>query len=360
MPSGKHEKIAIVIYSLKRDGAEKVVAVLSQQFARLGHQVTVIAFDGRDIGYEIGGELIDLALPSHPKPGFLRKALTLVMRAWRLRHVYRQSQFDRIIAVMESAAFPSILTGYNTIVSNHCNPDIYFTRYEWLLARILYPRAKNVVMVSKQGEQSLQQRLNLHNLHCIYNPVDFSELGRLATKEPAISMDGEYIIAVARLEKQKRLDRLITAFAESDLKQTLKLLVLGEGSLRQALQQQIKALQLTDRVILAGNVANPFPNIRAARFLVLSSDHEGFPMVLIEALALGKPVISTDCETGPAEIINSGQNGFLVPLHDTAGLAKAMDVLNQNESLYQQFCTQASASVSHLSAGKISRQWLAL
>lgn len=354
------QKIALVIYSLQRDGAEKVVSLLSQQFVKAGHQVDVIVFDGEQTEHPYAGQLVDLKLPSHKSGALLLKMLTLLRRMFALRRRYQRQQYDRIIAVMESAAFPSILTGYRTIVSNHCNPAIYFTPVEWLLARLLYPRARKVVMVAKQSEAGLRQRLALPNLHCIYNPLDFNALEQLAQEAPAVAMPGDYIIAVARLEAQKRLDRLLTAYAKSTLQHSLPLLILGEGSLRTQLQQQIDELGLRDKVLLPGNVANPFPNIKAARFLVLSSDHEGFPMVLIEALALGKPVISTDCATGPNEIIQPGVNGTLVPVEDVEALAAAMDELHSNTQQYQQFSQQAKPSVAHLAVAQVAAQWLEL
>lgn len=356
----KPQKIVLVIYSLQRDGAEKVVSLLSQQFDKVGHQVDVIVFDGEKTEYPYAGQLIDLKLPSQKNGVFLRKIVTLLRRMLALRRRYQQQQYDRIIAVMESAAFPSILTGFRTVVSNHCNPAIYFTRFEWLLARLLYPRAHNVVMVAKQSEACLRQRLKLRNLRCIYNPLDFNALQQLAQEVPAVAMQGDYIIAVARLEAQKRLDRLLHAYARSALQDSLSLLILGEGSLRSQLQQQVDDLQLSDKVLLPGNVANPYPNIKAARFLVLSSDHEGFPMVLIEALALGKPVISTDCATGPNEIIQPGVNGSLVPVGDVAALAAAMDELHSDSQQYRQFCQQAKQSVAHLAVEQVAEQWLEL
>ncbi len=360
MAVNEQQKIALIIYSLQRYGAEKVVSLLSQQFVSLGHQVDVIVFDGASVEHPYGGQLIDLSLPSQKNSPVLRKVTTLIKRMFALRRRYQQQHYNRIIAVMESAAFPSILTGYSTVVSNHCNPDIYFTRFEWLLSRLLYPRAHKVVMVAKQSEACLRSRLGLKNLGCIYNPVNFSTLTHLAKETPAVELKGEYIIAVARLEKQKRLDRLLDAYAQTKLKANLLLLILGEGSLRPVLEQKIQALQLTGRVLMPGNVANPYPNIKAARFLVLSSDHEGFPMVLIEALALGKPVISTDCATGPAEIIQSGVNGMLVPTDDVEALVTAMDELYENPQQYDQFCAQAKASVEHLAIKPIAEKWLAL
>ncbi|MEZ5476111.1 MAG: glycosyltransferase [Thiolinea sp.] len=183
---------------------------------------------------------------------------------------------------------------------------------------------------------------------------------RAYAQEPAaIGLPGRYIVAVGRLEQQKRIDRLLEAFARSRLRKTHQLLILGEGSLRQPLELQVQALGLTGQVLMPGNVANPHPDVLQADFLVLASDHEGFPMVLIEALALGKPVISTDCATGPNEIIRHEHNGLLVVL-DAVALAAAMDRLSLDRQLHAHMAAHAAESVAHLSIERIAERWLEL
>ncbi len=353
------KKIAFVIHSLGRGGAEKVVSELSLYFAAQGHVVTLLVFDGRNVGYPYGGQLLDLDVPSGQ--GLLSRSLILLKRAWRLRAVYRQAHFDQIIAVMESASFPSLLVNRGTIASNHCNPDLYFSRMEWLLSRYLFPRAAQVICVSKAAEQVFRARLPARvPLGCIYNPVDLPRLHEFSTRRAAVGLEGKYIIAVGRLETQKRVDRLLAAYAHTRLKDEAKLLVLGEGSLRPALEAQVKQLGLQGRVLMPGNVANPHPDVLKAEFLVLSSDHEGFPMVLIEALALGRAVIATDCATGPNEIIEHEQNGLLVPVDDIPALAAAMDRLYADEVLQARLARNAIASVAHLSIERIAANWLEL
>ncbi len=111
---------------------------------------------------------------------------------------------------------------------------------------------------------------------------------------------------------------------------------------------------------MPGFMRNPYPYIAKARCLVLSSLHEGFPVILIEALGLGRPVISTDCETGPREIIRDGENGLLVPTNDPQALAIALDRVCLDADLHQQFQQHAALSVEYLDIEKVAEQWLAL
>lgn len=353
-----NKKIAFVIHSLGRGGAEKVVSELSIYWKNKGYEVTLILFVN-EIGYPFGGEVINLNLPSGN--GFVERGLILVKRAWQLREIYKKEKFDLIIAIMESASFPSILANKNTIASNHCNPNLYFSEIEWKLAKYLFPKARKVVCVSKFAMQAFKaQLLDSTSLLTIYNPIDFERLKHYAQQATRVKIEGKYIIAVGRLEQQKRLDRLIQAYAESKLRYEAKLLILGEGSLRANLEQQVKNLGLTGQVILPGNIENPHSNIAQAEFLALSSDHEGFPMVLIEALAIGKPVVSTDCATGPNEIIQQGQNGLLVPVENTLALRDALDELYFNKALHQHLSVNAANSVAHLSINAIAAEWEAL
>lgn len=354
----KNKKIAFVIHSLGRGGAEKVVSELSIYWQKKGYELTLIVFEN-EVGYPIGGKLINLNIPSGS--GLIDRGLTLLKRAWRLKKIYQQTKFDLVIAVMETASFPSILVNHQTIASNHCNPDLYFSKAEWKISNYLFPKAQKVVCVSQVAMQAFKSKLlSSTALITIYNPVNFQRLTDYSKQTAAIKIDGKYIIAVGRLEQQKRLDRLIQAYADSKLRHEAKLLILGEGRLRSQLEQQVIKLGLLGQVLMPGNIENPHPNIAAAEFLALSSDHEGFPMVLIEALAIGKPIISTDCATGPNEIIQHGQNGLLVPVDNTLALRDALDELYFNKALHQYLISNAAASVAHLSIDAIAANWEAL
>jgi len=359
------KKIALVIYSLHEGGAEKVASELSLYFSQVGHHVTVIVFDDRHRVYAYGGRLINLNLPSveYAPPVFslLSRGRLLLARAFRLWSLYRKQSFDLVISVMENAGFASTLANRDTIIANHCNPEENFSSAEWRLARHLFPRAQKVVAVSKQGLTLFEQHLKLENLRCIYNPVSPQRIIADAQKPAEIPvLSQRYIIAIGRFEPVKRFDRLLEAYARSNVSDDVDLVILGHGSLYETLQQQVSELGLNDKVILPGYVKNPFPYIKQALFTVLSSDHEGFPMVLIESLCLGKPVISTNCPTGPDEIIRDGENGLLVPVDNVGALSSAIEKLVVNEQVYQSLAANAVASVSHLNIEVIAEQWLSL
>ncbi|MBA4741620.1 MAG: glycosyltransferase [Azoarcus sp.] len=166
-------------------------------------------------------------------------------------------------------------------------------------------------------------------LSVAWPPIDVARIATLAAEVPRAprlgALDADYIVAVGRLEAVKGHARLVDAFARiAPIHPGLHLVVLGEGAERAALATRIRAAEMASRVHLAGHALNPFPWIRRARALVLASQHEGFGMVLAEALALGTPVIATDCPGGPAEILEHGRYGRLVAPGDESALADAI------------------------------------
>ena len=159
-------------------------------------------------------------------------------------------------------------------------------------------------------------------MRTIYNPFHFNQLRALA-EQPFTPPFDDYLLHIGAFTlKQKRQDILIEAFAASGLQ--CKLVLLGKGKDEEKIRALIERHGLNDRVILAGFQANPYPWIRNARLLVLSSDYEGFGNVLVEAMVLGTPVLSTDCPAGPGEILAGSMRECLVPPGDVQALAAKM------------------------------------
>jgi glycosyltransferase involved in cell wall biosynthesis len=231
------------------------------------------------------------------------------------------------------------------------------TKKIWLAMTLLYPRAKRVVAVSQQMRACLEQRAKLNNVKCIYNPIDIPLIQKKSLL-PIPNQVKKFILGVGRLERQKRFDRLITAYAQTRLQQECNLIIVGSGSQAVILKQQIHDLGLEDKALLIGFDDNPYKYMAKAQFQVMSSDYEGYPLVLIEALSLGCPIISTDCPTGPREIIQPYLNGLLVDLNAEA-LTEAMDQLYYDNALLNQLKINAAHSVSTNHIQLIADEWLA-
>jgi glycosyltransferase involved in cell wall biosynthesis len=206
------------------------------------------------------------------------------------------------------------------------------------LSRRFYPWADGIVAVSKGVADDLARMTGLprQRIQVIYNPIVTPELRAKAQVplEHPWFRPGEppVILAVGRLTAQKDFPTLIQAFARVRQARPAWLLILGEGEERSALEALVRQLGLEQDVSLPGFVANPYPYMARASLFVLSSRWEGLPGVLIEALYCGAPLISTDCPSGPREILADGQYGQLVPVGDATALARAIETSLESET----------------------------
>ena len=198
------------------------------------------------------------------------------------------------------------------------------------LYRRFYPKADAIVAVSEESAADLRDVFEMPaaRVRMIYNPVVSPALLEQA-KEPIdhrwfVPGQPPVILAVGRLCEQKDYPTLLRAFAKAHARTGAKLLILGEGPDRAALEKLVVELGLSETVEMPGFAANPYAYMARAAVYVLSSRWEGLPTVLIEALACGTPVVSTDCPSGPAEILRDGDYGKLVPVGDVDALASAL------------------------------------
>ena len=198
------------------------------------------------------------------------------------------------------------------------------------LLRRWYPQAHAIVCVSDGVKSDLQSFIGgpLPRLETIYNPLDLERIARLSTlpvTHPWCQGGGpDCIVALGRLEPVKDYTTLLRAFARLDTERPARLVILGEGSEREKLSALAKELGVADRVDLHGDITNPFPFLAHADLYVLSSAYEGCPNALMEAMACGCRVVSTDCPSGPRALLQDGAIGPLAPVGDTDALASAM------------------------------------
>ncbi|RMF22614.1 MAG: glycosyltransferase [Cyanobacteria bacterium J083] len=242
-----------------------------------------------------------------------------------------------ILAKYLSGVATQVIVSEHTTLSQEAKSHYRSSRLSPLMAKLLYPWANGIIAVSHGSAEDLGKitGLSLDKIKVIYNPVITPQLIKQAT-EPSNHPwfnEGEppVILGVGRLAPQKDFPSLIQAFAQVEKLRPCRLVILGEGRERKPLQNLINQLGLQDKVALPGFVTNPYAYLAKAAVFVLSSVYEGLPTVLIEAMAVGTPVISTDCESGPREILDNGKYGDLVKVGDVPALTKSiLDVLAGN------------------------------
>jgi glycosyltransferase involved in cell wall biosynthesis len=184
---------------------------------------------------------------------------------------------------------------------------------------------KKIITVSKGIKETLVSKFktNPSNVTVIYNPFDFEEILK---KSIEFDVDFDYVVHVGRFHPQKRHDILFESFKKMNT--DLKLVLLCHES--EELKNLIENYALKDRVVVIGFKQNPYPYIKKAKLLILTSDYEGLPTVLIEALSLNVPVVSTNCPTGPREILKDDLSQFLCKYQDTDDIAEKANLALQN------------------------------
>jgi glycosyltransferase involved in cell wall biosynthesis len=230
-----------------------------------------------------------------------------------------------------------VVTTHNTLSLSINNSSNRTSQLMPFLIRHFYPWADEIVAVSKgvADDLTLTTGLPREKIQVIYNPVvtpDMLKEAQTPLNHPWFaSGEPPVILAVGRLTKQKDFSTLIRAFSLVQQQYKARLMILGEGEERPLLNRLIQELGLENGVIMPGFVSNPYAYMSRAAVFVLSSAWEGLGIVLIEALAVGTPVVSTNCQSGPSEILDNGKYGRLIPVGDIQAMAKA--ILNTLQNL---------------------------
>jgi glycosyltransferase involved in cell wall biosynthesis len=231
------------------------------------------------------------------------------------------------------------LTRTRVVASLRNRDDLLITDYPGFFKRLVFKFLYTPLIASADHVIAISQRLRddylvpiagipARKVTVIYNPVQ-SQKVRAAAEQPLTEdwsgeLEGGFLLAVGRLELQKDYPTLLKAYALLRNKIRLKLLILGEGTERPGLEALVRELGLEKDVLLPGHSTNPFRYMKKAKLFVFSSKHEGFGNVLLEAMACGTPIVSTDCPAGPSEILEGGKWGRLVPVGDVQALAGAI------------------------------------
>lgn len=348
----------VVAPSLGRGGAERAISRLTREWAR-SHAVFLALFDASRNAYSFGGRLVDLGVPAGGGvSGGLRRVL-------RLRKAMRALRPDHIFAFTETANIPVLLAALScgmhrkVTLSVRGNPG----RMPWfhkLLAFALYGFAGRVAAVSRGVADRLARLAPAcrTRLEVLYSPLPLGEIEREAGVLPdSPEAAGAFFLAAGRLVPGKGLERLVDLFAAAACP-GVRLLIAGEGPLRPELEGRIRERGLEGRVRLLGALENPFAWMARARAFLLASEHEGFPMVVIEALACGCPVVAFECDYGPREALAHGRNGFLIAPHDASGFIQALERLAADEALRRRLGDGARATASAFDAPAMAARWL--
>lgn len=350
-------RIVFVQAGLGPGGAEKIVNLLAGHRLTLGDEVHVLAFSdscgGSYFPYDesISIETLESADYRGPR-GFARIAKRL---AWLHRRL-STLQPDLTVSFLTKTNVLTLLAtrglSSKVIVSERNNPSRQEAHPVWRPAGILLASfADNIVMQTDAAYKSLPSRLRARAT-VIPNPCIVPREIR------KFRGNGQRIIAVGRLCRQKGFDLLIEAFSRIvGLAPQATLTIHGEGPERESLEKMVHTLGIADRVRLPGVTTTPGGWLGTGDIFVLSSRFEGFPNVLVEALAAGYAAIAFDCPWGPSEILSHGRNGILVPPEDVGALADALAHLLTDSERRLALSTAAPLTVKDFSLQNILERW---
>ncbi|MBD5473524.1 MAG: glycosyltransferase family 4 protein [Lachnospiraceae bacterium] len=323
--------IAMLIGALCKGGAEHVLVNLADYLVKRGHQVTVVTQYQKENEYSLNpnakrviSDISENEISNNRVTNFLR-------RFCKLRRIWRQEKPDVILSFIGKNNIMAIATSMwlpvSTVVSVRGEPrEEYYNKGLRFIAKILFHFADGVILQTERCRSFFPAGIRKKAV-ILKNPVQSSFF-----MEPYIGQREKTITAVGRIDENKNHKMLIRAFSQiADEFPEYKLIIYGDGEKREELQQSVEKSGLENRVFLPGRIEDVAGTIYKTRVFVLSSNTEGMPNTLLEAMALGLTVVSTDCPCGgPAEIIEHGKNGLLTPVGDENLMKENLQFLLKN------------------------------
>jgi glycosyltransferase involved in cell wall biosynthesis len=369
MIDDKPLRISFFLKSLRGGGAERVMLTVASELASRGHRVDLLVGQMRGPLLQSLPDAVEVhelkpcLLPSLifyllrlPRPNWtesvamLRNKVPKIVRTFpALAHWLRDIRPDVLLSTLPKAnivaAWANHLAAAGTTLvlreanqfSLALNPRNRFDRLLPQLAKRWYPAANGIIAVSDGVRQDLMSSLKIpgEDIVSILNPVDTPRIRAMGSQrppeEPIWPWSTPYVLSVGKLTPQKDFSTLLKAFACIHERHPSRLVILGEGQDERKLKALAAQLGIADQVRFPGHVTNPYAYMQHCSLFVLSSAWEGCPNVLLEALACGCPIVSTDCPSGPREILANGAYGRLVPVGDVDRLASEIDAALNGE-----------------------------
>ena len=350
------KKIMFITSSMSSGGAERVISILSKKFITINYNVTILTTftgEGSLDFYKLDPKVKRITLKSYFQKklsfiDFFRKFLIF-------KKVVAHNKPDIIISFTSYINILSLISLSSLkipiIVSERVDPFKHKINFFLTLLRpIVYKFAKKVICQTTDLSNKIKKSWNLKNVVTITNP--------LFEKIPNVnrwSQRKNIVLNVGRLENQKGHDMLIKAWSMLNNKKDWKLLIIGSGSEKKNLISMVKSLNLTKEIQIKSTTKNIWKEYNKSKIFILSSRYEGYPNVLIEAMAMGNAVISTDCNTGPREIIK--KNGILTEIN-TQSVYKGLQSLIFDQKKQKKFYAEYLNTRKRFNSDKIFVKWL--
>ena len=369
-------KIAVFIYSLGGGGAERVVSQLIPYLENNGFDVYLVLMNNTCVyPFETKNKPFFLENSKTTESNVL-KFLKIPFLAYKYHIFLKKNKINKSFSFLTRPGFISVLTKWfnkkrTIIISERSNSSLQYGNHNlqsWInnfLIKELYPKADLIIANSNGNAQDLITNYNVprYKITTIYNPISLEAIFAIEPKKDFFDTNYFNLVSVGRLDNGKNYQLLIKSLEFFKL-QKLRLYIFGDGILKTELEKTIQDLKFENRVFLMGFESNPYKYLKAADLFVFSSNHEGFPNVILEAMACELPIVSTNCPSGPNEIfkVNTDYDfsdnvvtdyGILVPRNNIKKMVEAINILMQNKKYYQNCKTQVIKRVEDFEANKI-------
>ncbi len=356
--------VALVIWSLVAGGAQRALVEIAGHLVQRGHVVTLITMkDGSTDFFATPAGVRRVALADRAAGSqFHSRAVLGIRTFFALRSALRESRPDVVLSFVDitnvSVLLASVGLGTPVLIGERTYPPSHKIGLLWqAMRRISYPLCRRLVVQTSEVAEWARCYLPDRRIATIPNAVPRFALGRAGCTEPR----RQVVLGVGRLVDAKGFDLLIRAFALSELgTKGWRLVILGEGPMRAALENLCRVLDVAGYVDLPGETTDPAEQMSTCAIFALSSRYEGFPNVLLEAMACGAAPVAFDCLSGPRDVIEHGVNGLLVPAGDVPALAAELSNLARDPARQKRLASNAErVAVSH-SPDVILKKWTEL
>jgi glycosyltransferase involved in cell wall biosynthesis len=367
-------KIVILINSLESGGAERVVSNLLNLWVEKNECYLILIHNYKF--YELDSRVKIINLDEPKELSGVVKLLRLPILAYKLSGIIKRNNFTKVISFLTRANYLNVLSKifikHQTIISERGMPSLQYQyglngKLNRFLIKYLYPKSDLCLANSHGNMIDLKNNFNVNKINYIHNPFNIKMIEQMSKKEIGIKKKRFTFITVGRLNKGKNHLLIIEAIRNLDA----DLWIIGDGELQEELQSYIINQNLNEQIILLGKKENPFKFLSKADCFVFASNHEGFPNVLVEALACGLPIISTDCKSGPREILAPNSDvgfelkdeielveyGILIPIKNKKKLKEAMKIILSNDQLEKKYKSKTKKRASDFRIEKIIKEY---
>ena len=346
-------KIYFCIGNMLTGGAERVIANLSNYLIKK-NDVTIIATTA-GMSYKLDKNVKHIILDDKYKTNFVSRTIS---RIKKLRNILKENRPDVVVSFLPEPSYRLMIAkqflNIKTIISVRNDPNVEYNNFfKKIVVEMLYSKANGFVFQTEDAKKWFSKKIQ-HKSIVIPNPINEKYICK-----PYNGKRNKTIVNVGRLTEQKNQKLLIDSFSElSNKYKDYILKIYGEGNLKEELQEQIDKLKLSEKVFLMGKSDNIKDEIYKEGVFVLTSNYEGMPNALMEAMALGLPCIATDCPIGgPKYLIKNKKNGILVSVNNKKEIVKAITFIIDNPDYSKKIGNEANKICEILNPNKIMSEW---